>query len=1232
MKSFWNNLGYQGVGIVEANGHSGGIWVLCSNSNISVRVLDVVDQCISFEITMGNTSSYCSAVYANPHIHRRKELWGDLTRIANMIHGPWIVLGDFNDVLLQSEVRGGQFRLARAEQFAETLEDCGLFDMGAIGRRFTWYRKVKGGVQVAKKLDRAVINQDWRLMFPEAYTEVLARLHSDHCPLFTRCKMEKRAIKGHRPFRFQAAWMTHPLFRNVVDTAWNRGAPDVVKCLLEVQKDATSFNKKVFGNIFVKKRELERLLNDVQITLESREDQQLRIKEQVLHQELNDVLLQEELLWYQKSREQWVRCGDRNTKFFHLQTVIRRKRNKIHGLFLEDGSWATETTTLEMAANSFFQKLFSTREDIDLDAMGPFPCPSLSTEACQKLVEPVTSEEVKRAVMTMSSFKAPGPDGFQAIFYKEFWDSLSNDVCGLVKRAFEGEPLNAAIFDTLIVLIPKVEVPSSLREFRPISLCNVIYKIVTKVLVNRFRPFLSEIIGPLQGGFIPGRGTTENIIIAQEIMHFMRNTKSRKGTMAFKIDLEKAYDRVDWRFLEATLVRFGFPKATINLILNCVTSSSLAVLWNGNRLQNFNPKRGLRQGDPMSPYLFVLCMEMLACFISHRVSQGLWNPVAVSRNGPRLSHLMFADDLLLFCKASKAQVIEVMHCLDLFSRASGLKVNLHKSKAQCSKRVSERRKEVLSGVSNIRFCNDLGKYLGINIGHARASRKMAQEIIEKISRKLSSQETGKGLPLVRWEVAITPKKAGGLGIRDTSCANMALMGKLVWDCLNNSEKLWVQVLKHKYLRNQSGMNGNSKNSSSATWKNIVSAYEHLKEGLHWNIGDVHKSVWYDEWTPFEKFKFTMWLSLHDALPTETFRFKRHLASSDMCKRCNKAQETMEHCLRDCERSKAIWYMLDPSILDSTAGTALEEWFRKALANNEASFGAGLWWVWRHRCNDIFNTDNPWTDHKVVALARITAKNLQLYRNRSNAFRSLRNCLCWEPPLPPQRESEQGRSSSLEDMISAVGGLLRFAGGVLLIVEVAFFEEAFIARGRLGCFFLFAPRVLVTSRGGCLWGGDAERHYELALPGVDERVCYTNLDSPTVLDWMWVYEAMFTRLGVRLPFSPFVQQLLSRCFVAPSQLHPNSWAAIRTFELVCEFLELPASVNVFLFLFLCTLPAKEGKQKKGYMLFRAQLHRRVFGLYEDSFHGFKEGYFKVRPARGHHPFWLTLEGERQFLTY
>ena len=173
---------------------------------------------------------------------------------------------------------------------------------------------------------------------------------------------------------------------------------------------------------------------------------------------------------------------------------------------------------------------------------------------------------------------------------------------------------------------------------------------------------------------------------------------------------------------------------------------------------------------------------------------------------------------------------------------------------------------------------------------------------------------------------------------------------------------------------------------------------------------------------------------------------------------------------------------------------------------------------------------------------------------------------------------------------------------------------------------------LRDQGAICGGGDEEGRYELVLPDADERVCYLNLHSPTVPDWMWVYESMFTRLGVRLPFSPFVQDLLSRCSVAPSQLHPNSWAAVRSFELVCRYLDLPASVPVFLFLFLCTLPTKEGKHKKGYMSFRAQPHRRIFGLFEDSFHGFKWEYFKVRPVQGHHPFWLSPEGVRRFPTY
>ncbi|MED6119938.1 hypothetical protein PIB30_016317 [Stylosanthes scabra] len=165
---------------------------------------------------------------------------------------------------------------------------------------------------------------------------------------------------------------------------------------------------------------------------------------------------------------------------------------------------------------------------------------------------------------------------------------------------------------------------------------------------------------------------------------------------------------------------------------------------------------------------------------------------------------------------------------------------------------------------------------------------------------------------------------------------------------------------------------------------------------------------------------------------------------------------------------------------------------------------------------------------------------------------------------------------------------------------------------------------LKSSGVISGGGEEENFYRVELPRRGERVCELNLEHPRVPHWLWVNEVMFTEFGVRIPFSDFQQRLLQRCFVAPSQFHPNAWSAIQCFESMTEFLELPQDPEVFLFLFTVFSPNADGKAKKGYMSVRPGKGRRIFGLYEESFHDFKGRYFKVFPVGDHPPFWLTLE--------
>jgi hypothetical protein len=209
---------------------------------------------------------------------------------------------------------------------------------------------------------------------------------------------------------------------------------------------------------------------------------------------------------------------------------------------------------------------------------------------------------------------------------------VGTDVIKGVKQFFESAHMPPGVNDTMIVLLPKKDEPELLKDFRPISLCNVIYKVVAKCLVNRLRPLLQEIIAPMQSAFIPGRLITDTALIAFECLHDIRNGNNRcKGFGAYKLDLTKAYDRVDWGYLEGVLQRLGFHSKWVRWIMKCVTTVRYSIRFNNVPLDSFAPSCGLHQGDPLSPYLFLFVAEDVSKILQHEVHRGALQELHICR-------------------------------------------------------------------------------------------------------------------------------------------------------------------------------------------------------------------------------------------------------------------------------------------------------------------------------------------------------------------------------------------------------------------------------------------------------------------------------------------------------------------------------------------------------------------------------------------------------------------------
>ncbi|KAL0340158.1 UNVERIFIED_CONTAM: Transposon TX1 uncharacterized protein [Sesamum radiatum] len=260
---------------------------------------------------------------------------------------------------------------------------------------------------------------------------------------------------------------------------------------------------------------------------------------------------------------------------------------------------------------AYYQRLLGgdrTDRAMDLRYLRPWAKHIVTDEEASLLVRPITKDDVKTTVFDIEEDRAPGPDGYSSRFFKAAWLVVGEEITAAVMDFFTTGRLLKQVNATLITLIPKVCAPPLVADFRPISCCNVIYKIITKILVLRIRGVLDKIISPSQTAFVPGRSISDNVLLAQELFSGYNQCRL-PPRCALKVDLRKAYDTMEWDFLLATLQLFGFPPTFNRWIEECVTSPHFSLYLNGEVHGFFAGARGLREGNPLFPYLFVLVME-----------------------------------------------------------------------------------------------------------------------------------------------------------------------------------------------------------------------------------------------------------------------------------------------------------------------------------------------------------------------------------------------------------------------------------------------------------------------------------------------------------------------------------------------------------------------------------------------------------------------------------------------
>eukprot|EP00253_Pinus_taeda_P031947 PITA_31947 len=692
----------------------------------------------------------------------------------------------------------------------DILECHDLIDVPMIKTLPTWRNRRIGEAALARRLDRFIMKGSLFRQLHHYKQWVGTGGISNHYPIYL--ELSGPTTKPKSPFKFNHGWLQDPSYIKLVKDFWTHNPIDrsdsLAKgfCMNLSQLKHLSIewarekNQKENPALMHIESEISSIIDERGLGFITAEDKAHLVE---LENQKQKILREREESIRLRSRATWLKAGDDNTRFFHNYAKGRKVKNTIWSLPMPDGDVVDTFPKLSQLGSSHFRNLYkqppaSSIADI-INIAGHFPR-FVNEEEAENLFDLVTPEELESTIKWFKKDGSLGPDRWTIEFYIAFYELINNDLLRVIEECRASGTMYNVINSTFIALIPKSNSPSSFDDYRPISLCNVLYKIISKIIANCIHPILSRHIAPHQFAFLEHRQIHEAIGAAHEALHSIW-TKHHKAII-LKIDLAKAFDWVSWLYLKMILIHLGFPQNFITWIMACITTPTFSVLINGSAFQLFHSERGLRQGCPLSPLLFLIVMDALSRLIDSAKGNGDYSGLRIT-DDCFLTHLLFVDDVMIFLDGSIRD-----------SRAGRLVLV----------------KAVLEATPV--FWMALAWIL----------RSILARLQQTCNRYLWNGNQEKRIfAWVGWKKIATPKKWGGWGLKDLPSFAQALAAKMGWTLLT-SNNLWTNISYHKYIWPLNILDWIRlptwpKSGISSVWKALLNSMPLIRDNLVWKVND-----------------------------------------------------------------------------------------------------------------------------------------------------------------------------------------------------------------------------------------------------------------------------------------------------------------------------------------------------------------------------------------------------------